>query len=158
MRIYLAGPLFSEGQRSWQVRIKQGIQNWAALQGLDVDVVYPYELIASARGAQARELDGEGVFAVCESALRESDILVATLDGAQVDDGTAWEVGYFYALCKGARERILGIRTDFRRAGEAEGTRVNAMLDSSCFAIVGSLEELLERLSPLVGVNHPSVS
>ena len=150
MRIYLAGPLFSEGQRSWQMRIKQGIQNWAALQGLGVEVVYPYELVEAAGKQQEAELKGHGVFVLCERALRETDLLVATLDGAQVDDGTAWEVGCFYALSGGATERILGVRTDFRRAGDAEGTRVNAMIDASCGAIVGSLEELLERLSHLV--------
>ena len=150
MRIYLAGPLFSEGQRSWQMRIKQGIQNWAALQGIPVDVVYPYELVEAAEKQQGSELSGERVFVLCERALREADLLVATLDGAQVDDGTAWEAGYFYALSGGARERIVGIRTDFRSAGDAKGTRVNAMLDASCGSIVGSLEELLECLGPKV--------
>lgn len=150
MRIYLAGPLFTEGQRSWQMRIKQGIQNWAALQGLGVEVVYPYELVEAAGKQQEAKLTGHSVFVLCERALRETDILVATLDGSQVDDGTAWEVGYFYALSSGGRERILGVRTDIRRAGDAQGTRVNAMIDASCGTIVGSLEELLERLNPLV--------
>lgn len=150
MNIYLAGPLFSEGQRSWQMRIKQGIQNWAALQGVGLDVIYPYELVAAAAEQQEAELTGRDIFVLCERALREADVLVATLDGAQVDDGTAWEVGYFYALSKGASERILGIRTDFRSAGDVRGTRVNAMLDASCGRIVGSLEELLEKLSPIV--------
>jgi hypothetical protein len=36
------------------------------------------------------------------------------------------------------------------RAGDVRGTRVNAMLDASCGRIVGSLEELLEKLSPIV--------
>jgi nucleoside 2-deoxyribosyltransferase len=156
VKIYLAGPLFSEGQRSWQMRIKQGIQNWAALQGLALDVVYPYELVESAGQGGGSELAGQGVFDLCEGALRETDLLVATLDGAQVDDGTAWEMGFFYAFNRGARERILGIRTDFRRAGDAEGTRVNAMLDASCGCIAGSLEELLQRLAPLVSGTAPA--
>jgi len=158
VRIYLAGPLFSEGQRGWQMRIKQGIQNWAALQGLGLDVVYPHELVEAAAKGREAELTGQVVFDLCEGALRETDLLVATLDGAQVDDGTAWEMGFFYALCGGARERILGIRTDFRRAGDAEGTRVNAMLDASCGCIAGSLEELLERLRPLVTGGNPTRS
>ena len=156
MKIYLAGPLFSEGQRGWQMRLKQGIQNWAALQGRPVDVIYPYELVAAAERQQETELTGERVFALCERALRDADLLVATLDGAQVDDGTAWEVGYFYALCGGAMERIAGIRTDFRSAGDTRETRVNAMLHASCGCIVGSLEELLAQLAPLVLGDGPA--
>jgi len=52
--------------------------------------------------------------------------VIALLDGSQVDDGTAWEIGYFYAK-KSPEQKILGIRTDFRRAGECEGAVVSAM-------------------------------
>ena len=46
--------------------------------------------------------------------------MIALLDGSQVDDGTAWEIGYFYAK-ESPEQKIIGIRTDFRRAGESEG-------------------------------------
>jgi nucleoside 2-deoxyribosyltransferase len=36
--------------------------------------------------------------------------MVAILDGSQVDDGTAWEIGYAYA--RGLP--VWGLRTDFR--------------------------------------------
>ena len=58
--------------------------------------------------------------------------MVAMLDGPQVDDGTAWEMGYF--SCRG--KKILGIRTDFRRAGEHEILDRKAMIESSCLCIV----------------------
>ncbi len=57
-----------------------------------------------------------------------------------MDDGTAWEIGYYHALRKG---EIIGIRTDFRRAGESEGAKVNAMIECSCDRIVQSEDELL---------------
>jgi nucleoside 2-deoxyribosyltransferase len=44
-----------------------------------------------------------------------------------VDDGIAWEIGYFYAK-KSSEQKIIGIKTDFRRAGESEGAVVNAMV------------------------------
>jgi nucleoside 2-deoxyribosyltransferase len=47
-------------------------------------------------------------------------MLIALLDGSQVDDGTAWEIGYFYAK-RLPEQKIIGIRTDFRRVGESEG-------------------------------------
>jgi len=73
---------------------------------------------------------------------------MAVLDGLQVDDGTAWEMGYFYAR-KSPEQKIIGIRTDFRRAGENEGTVVSAMIEESCDWVVRSREELMETVSDL---------
>jgi nucleoside 2-deoxyribosyltransferase len=44
-------------------------------------------------------------------------MVIALLDGSQVDDGTAWEDGYFY---RGKPEgtKIIRVRTDFRNARE----------------------------------------
>jgi nucleoside 2-deoxyribosyltransferase len=63
-----------------------------------------------------------------------------------VDDGTAWEIGYFYAR-KSPEQKIIGIRTDFRRAGESKGAVVNPMIECSCDRIVRSTEELMETIS-----------
>ena len=62
------------------------------------------------------------------SCLPAADLMIALLDGSQVDNGTAWEIGYFYAK-KSSEHRIIGIRTDFRRAGESEGAVVDAMIE-----------------------------
>jgi hypothetical protein len=43
-------------------------------------------------------------------------LFVTRLDGPQVDDRPAWEIGYFYTK-KSPEQKIIGIRTDFRRAG-----------------------------------------
>ncbi len=48
------------------------------------------------------------------AAIDDCDVVVALLDGAQVDDGTAWEIGNAYATGK----PIIGVRTDFRNAGD----------------------------------------
>ena len=55
------------------------------------------------------------------------DVVVALLDGAQVDDGTAWEIGYAYA--KGMP--VIGLRTDFRLCADSDGGLVNAMIQCS---------------------------
>ncbi|MGA2227591.1 MAG: nucleoside 2-deoxyribosyltransferase [Syntrophobacteraceae bacterium] len=39
----------------------------------------------------------EEIFSRCKSHLDGADIVIALLDGSQVDDGTAWEIEYFYA-------------------------------------------------------------
>jgi nucleoside 2-deoxyribosyltransferase len=74
--------------------------------------------------------------------------VIALLDGSQVDDGTAWEIGYFYAK-KSAEQKIIGIRTDFHRAGERESGVVNPMIEVACDWVVSSREELMEVVSRL---------
>jgi len=86
------------------------------------------------------------IFSRCKSHLDDADIVIALLDGSLVDDGTAWETGYFYAR-KSPEQKIIGIRTDFRRAGESQGAVVNAMIECSCDRIVRSREELMGTVS-----------
>jgi len=56
-------------------------------------------------------------------------------------------MGSFFAS-KSPEQRIIGIRTDFRRAGESEGAVLNATIECSCDRIVRSREEVLARISP----------
>ena len=74
--------------------------------------------------------------------------MIALLDGSQVDDGTAWEIGYFSAR-KSPEQKIIGVRTDFRRAGESSGAVVNAMIEVACDFIVKSTKGLLATVSRL---------
>jgi nucleoside 2-deoxyribosyltransferase len=73
---------------------------------------FPYDLITQ------QEIDSLGakakleIFSRCKSHLEDADMVIALLDGSQVDDGTAWEIGYFYAI-KSPEQKIIGIRTDF---------------------------------------------
>jgi len=45
---------------------------------------------------------------------------IALLDGSQVDDGTAWEIGYFYAK-KSPEQKIIGSELIFAGRGRAAG-------------------------------------
>lgn len=73
-------------------------------------VIWPFELFDQAEiakwGAGAPRL----IMRDCRDALVACDLVVALLAGPQVDDGTAWEIGYAHA--KGMP--VIGIRTDFR--------------------------------------------
>ena len=138
MKIYLAGPLFSESERAWLADIKRRMEAISS----DISVIWPYELIPR---DHPDGHDRQKIFELCRSHLDEVDVLVCVLDGSQVDDGTAWEIGYFY--CKHANQLpIIGIRTDFRRAGETEHSVVNAMIEGSCGNIATSSAELIEIL------------
>jgi len=86
------------------------------------------------------------IFSRCKFHLDDTNLLIALLYNPQVDDGTAWEIGYFSAG-KSPEQEIIGIRTDFRRAGESQGAVVNAMIEGACDLVVRSREELLETVS-----------
>ncbi len=88
------------------------------------------------------------IFSLCEKHLKETDVLIALLDGPLVDDGTSWEIGYFYSIRKDGQP-ILGIRTDFRSAGDVPGAQVNLMIDCSCDLIFSSSEALLKKLEEI---------
>lgn len=146
MKIYFAGPLFSEAERDWIAKAKGQILASANQAGIAITVCLPFDLITEEEIKLLGEKARLEIFSRCRSNLEDSDIVIAILDGAQVDDGTAWEIGYFYAI-RSPKQKIIGIRTDFRRAGECEGARVNAMIECSCDWIVRSREELLETIS-----------
>lgn len=132
-RIYLSGPLFSQAEIEWCRHVKAALEE--ALE--NVEVVWPHEL---STGSPVE------IFQANLRALDECDLMIAILDGPQVDDGTAWEVGYFYA--KG--RRVLGIRTDFRKAGEFDSSMVNLMVERSCLAVAKSLEQLVSLLDSVL--------
>jgi nucleoside 2-deoxyribosyltransferase len=129
-KVYLSGPLFSWAEIECGRRIKKGILEEL---GERIEVVWPHEIAAGSLWE---------IFQSNLKALNECKIMVAILDGPQVDDGTAWEVGYHYA--RGGK--IVGIRTDFRKAGETALSKVNAMVEGSCVDIVSTLDLLVSRL------------
>lgn len=138
MKIYLAGPLFTEAERAWLIALKQQIEK----SGGDKTVIWPWELFSEGEIESLGCDASKEIFRRCRDTLDTCDTVVALLDGPLVDDGTAWEIGYAYAH----RKRIIGIRTDLRRAGECEGSCSNAMIEQACERVVKSTGELLEFL------------
>ncbi len=149
MKIYLAGPLFTHPEQQWLQALQNTIQQAADEHRSDVTVVWPYTLVSEQEIEALGDRAKYEIFTRCRRSLDESDIVVALLDGTQVDDGTAWELGYFCAL-REEGQHILGIRTDFRKAGDVFNAEVNLMIDCSCDLIVHSVEELLEELGKII--------
>jgi len=134
-RVYLAAPLFSEAERTYNASIAGLLRNNL------FDVFLPQE---TGDDSETRNKEGQvKIFADNVSALKNSDILTAVIDGADADSGTSWEMGYASALGK----KIIALRTDFRRSGSHE--KVNLMLEESSTVVI-SKEQLLEAIkSPL---------
>jgi len=80
--------------------------------------------------------------------LDQAQLLIAILDGQEVDSGVAAEIGYATA-----REiPCLGLRTDLRQAGEAGAIvnlQVEAFILESGGHVVGSLRDLLGAVDTL---------
>jgi nucleoside 2-deoxyribosyltransferase len=66
-------------------------------------------------------------------------VLVAMLDGARVDDGVAFEIGYAFALGKSC----IGFQTDFRRSIFG---RNNPIVEAGLKSIVADEPSLLEAM------------
>lgn len=79
------------------------------------------------------------------------DAVLAVLDGSDVDSGTAAEIGYACGIGK----LVVGLRTDFRLAGENLAAPVNlqviSFLDTSGGALARSLPEAIEDLVARLG-------
>ena len=134
-RIYLAAPLFSECERAYNLSIARNLRNNF------FDVFLPQE---AGDDSHTRDKEEQSrIFSENLKALENSDIIVAVIDGADADSGTAWEMGYAYAQ----KKQVIALRTDFRRAGMYE--RVNLMLEESTKIVTNTLELLEAIKSPL---------
>ena len=129
--VYLAAPLFSDAECDFNSKLRD------ELEGLGMSVFLPQEH-SNDTNAQ-RDARQEGIFNKNVATIDETDMMVAVLDGVDVDSGTAWEIGYAYA--RGLP--VYGMRTDFRTLG-IEGT-VNLMIEQSVVMCMG-VGELVERL------------
>jgi nucleoside 2-deoxyribosyltransferase len=134
-RVYLAAPLFSESERVYNLSVAGQLRNNF------FDVYLPQE--AGDDSDTRNKEEQVRIFSENSRALKNADIIVAIIDGADADSGTAWEMGYAYANGK----QVIALRTDFRRSGRYE--KVNLMLEESA-TVVTSIEYLLDAVkSPL---------
>jgi nucleoside 2-deoxyribosyltransferase len=123
MKIYLAAPLFTQAQRRWLRSLAQII----TAKRPDWTVFLPQDEaeIRDEHGAP----DCSAIFGKCLEGLDAADIVLAILDGVDVDSGTSFEIGWAYAKNK----KIYGVLTDFRYSTPNE---INAMLFGCCTDII----------------------
>jgi len=135
--IYQAGPLFTEAEQSYHRALSERLRKDGH------EVIWPGDLLTLAQiegaGLEAPKL----ILVSCCDAMVLCTCIVALLDGSQVDDGTAWEIGYAYA--KGIP--VYGLRTDFRRAGDTPHSHVNSMIQGCLTGFAKGVEELVRILA-----------
>ena len=120
-KIYVASPLgFSPEYRSYREKIK------ARLVQLGYEIFDPWEQPFSKAIREASKIEdyherlaaftrlARDIGYINEQAVHACDILLAVLDGVEVDSGTAAEVGF----AVGIGRPCYGLRTDWRDSGE----------------------------------------
>jgi nucleoside 2-deoxyribosyltransferase len=139
VKIYFAGPLFTPYEREFIDRCA------AQLRAAGFDVFVPHEHELALDGT----VTAERIFAKDWGALREANAVLAILDGPMIDDGTACEIGIFYALMQSdeTKKGIVGLVTDLRatrdseREGEARGLNLFVV---GCIEAAGSIVTSLD--------------
>lgn len=126
MKIYFAGPLFTQAELDYNLKVATDLRE------IGYDVYLPQEL-------DAKPTEIEKIFDACTSNIDSCDIVVAVLDGSDVDSGTAVEVGYAYAKSI----FIIGLRTDIRE-GNGDEHGMNLMLSRCCHKIFTDSGKLIE--------------
>ena len=124
MKAYIAGALFSQGERVFLEEIAK------ICKDIGLETFLPH------RDAGLGE-DTEEIFKKDFLGLDKCDVLVAVLNGSDLDSGTAWEIGYAYSR----KIKIIGIIDDIRISKD----RLNVMIANSV-EIVDSIDKLKKRL------------
>jgi nucleoside 2-deoxyribosyltransferase len=140
VRVYFAGPLFTVYERSFSDECA------ARLRAEGIEVFVPHEnalAVGDTSAATIFEKDWDG--------LVEANAVVALLDGPMVDDGTACEIGMFYALMQNdpAKKGIVGLLTDLRASLAHEGHGLNLFVQGCVEAggtICGTIDEVVTTL------------
>ena len=120
-RAYIAGPLFSEQDR----RRLEDIER--ALKALGLVTYLPHRHggdLGSAERRYGSKKTRRFLFDRDIRELQKADLVVALLDGPDVDSGTAFEVGY--ACRRGVP--VFGLKSDYYRRGEV----LNNMVWGAC--------------------------
>ncbi len=146
--LYLAGPLFTEAERSFKETLRDVLSEF-------FDVFLPQE--AGLIGEMMKHGIGPSdsshrIYEACMKALRKCDAVLIVLDGVMVDDGSAFELGIAH-MRKIPR---FGYLSDDRK--KPEPPSVNPMIFFSLDRIFTDLDSLAEWAEGhTAGLNKKSI-
>lgn len=142
--VYLAGPLFSEAERTFNLRLTEMLENLSAVYLPQRDGGLMSEMVAA---GVPTHIAACGVFRRDMDAIRKADYLIAILDGRVIDEGVAFELGVAFSQAK----RCVGLQTDSRRLAVWGN---NPMITGALEAIFLSVDELLEWVSASIAMGR----
>ena len=152
--VYVAGPLFSQAEREFLEKMVDTLAKSAQL-----DPTKHFFLPHRDGGELGKGPTRTQIFNLDINTVKQAEIVVALLDGQDVDSGTCIELGYAHALGK----KIFGIITDFRSycTNDHEPQRPNLMVWGVCEegnTLFHSLSELSASFASYVEVKTQLVT
>lgn len=145
MRVYFAGPLFSEAEREFNLTLTKRLET----KGFEVFLpqrngVEPDKPPYSQMSKEERR---HTLFNLDVKEIEKSDIFLFILDGRVPDEGACVELGMAYMHKKNVKKdrKIIGLMTDSRAA--FIGAKLNPMLKLCFDQIHEKIECLVDSLS-----------
>jgi nucleoside 2-deoxyribosyltransferase len=139
MKVFIAGPLFSQAEREFNVRVEAELRSHGFETFLPQRDVGRLDELIEKEGDRAYRT----IFDQDLKGLEQADTVVAILDGPDADSGTAFEVGYAFARGK----TVIGLKTDMRVFAREE--EVNNMLAQGVKVLVKNVDEVISILKKL---------
>lgn len=136
IKLYLAGPCFSEADRASLLLMAKELEktmHYIATEEKQVQVYLPFR-----DAGDWTTVGAEAVFVRDLQAIDNSDIVVAVLDGADVDSGTAAEMGYAWARGK----PIFAVCTDMERRRKQINAFVIGLVLKKTDAVAANVKRL----------------
>jgi len=136
MKIFIAGPLFSQAEREFNLKVDKYLRERGFKTFLPQRDVGKLDELIAKRGKRAYRM----IYEQDLQGLEQADVVAAILDGPDVDSGTAFEIGY--ACAKG--KPVIGLKTDMRVFAKDE--ELNNMIMQGIRALARNLGELVAEL------------
>lgn len=133
-RVYLAGPLFSEAERTFNLRLTEVLEELTEVYLPQRDGGLMSEMVTTGVPSHVAACR---VFRRDMDAIRKSDYLIAILDGRAIDEGVAFELGIAFSQAK----QCVGLQTDSRRLAIWGN---NPMITGALEAVFLSVDDLIE--------------
>lgn len=136
-QIYLAGPLFSDAERTFNEVLTTELEKWVDVYLPQRDGGIMSEMVQD--GVHPR-IASQRVFKLDMKAIREVDYLIAILDGRTIDEGVAFELGTAFAQSK----QCVGLQTDSRRLAPWGN---NPMVTGALYTVFTCTDALIQWMS-----------
>jgi nucleoside 2-deoxyribosyltransferase len=131
MKVFLAAPLFSEAERDFNSKVAERLRD----KGFQVWLAQEASFIHEGTSKEKKKIYEEDI-----SALKACDVVVAVLDGVDVDSGVAFEMGYAVAIGK----PVIGLKTNHRAFSKVED--INLMLEVPLIKLCSSIDDVITEL------------
>lgn len=158
MKAYLATSFFNDMGLKWTAEVAEKVRK----KFPEIDLYVPQENDEINDKENAEGLTAEKIAFGDNRYLEKSDILIACLDGVEIDSGVSAEIGYFAGLRKAEwnhtvlpKNRIIfGVYTDIRRNGEGDNRfyinqYTKGLVDLNG-TVVHSIDSLLEEIDKYI--------